>query len=163
MRAIQTLRGGSSLYGEKSRVLYNLDMGLLYHYAGMPDSSTHYLAAAEQEIQELYTKSVSLAVISFLTNDTESRGIEDLAAAIESYADFQKQADSGRERRKAVARWRLLELLQERLLSDLLDQNGTRGQLDLRGEPLFHQLADILVEVLSWLSKVLAESLNGEA
>ena len=47
---------------------------------------------------------------------TESSGIEDLAAAIESYDTFQKQADAGRERRQAIARWRLLELLQERLL-----------------------------------------------
>src|SRR5437588_5424126 len=35
---------------------------------------------------------------------TESRGIEDLAAAIESYDTFQKQADAGRERRQAIAR-----------------------------------------------------------
>src|SRR3954466_489961 len=62
---------------------------------------------------------------------TESRGIDDLAAAIESYNTFQKQADSGRERRRAIAKWRLLELLQERLLSDLLKQNGTADRLEL--------------------------------
>ena len=62
---------------------------------------------------------------------TESRGIDDLAAAIESYSDFQRQADSGRERRQAIARWRLLELLQEKLLSDLLKQDGTGDQLEL--------------------------------
>jgi LAO/AO transport system kinase len=61
---------------------------------------------------------------------TESRGIEDLAAAIDSYWTFQKQADSGRERRHSIARWRLLELLRERLLSELLDRNGTRDELD---------------------------------
>lgn len=61
---------------------------------------------------------------------TESRGIEDLAAAIESYWKFQNEADSSRERRKAIARWRLLELLQERLLSDLLRQNGTSEKLE---------------------------------
>ena len=60
---------------------------------------------------------------------TESRGIEDLAAAIESYDTFQKQAGAGRERRQAIARWRLLELLRERLLSDLLDANGARERL----------------------------------
>ena len=61
---------------------------------------------------------------------TESRGIDDLAAAIESYWSFQKEEDTGRERRQAIARWRLLELLQERLLSDLLSQNGTSEKLD---------------------------------
>ena len=61
---------------------------------------------------------------------TESRGIEDLAQAIESYHTFQKQAEGGRERRIAVARWRLLELLQERLLSDLLSRKGSHDQLE---------------------------------
>src|SRR5690242_8444624 len=41
---------------------------------------------------------------------TESHGIEDLATAVESFRDFQQQADSGRERRQSIARWRLLEL-----------------------------------------------------
>ena len=62
---------------------------------------------------------------------TESRGIDDLAAAVEGYNTFQKEADSGRERRRAIAKWRLLELLQERLLSDLLKQNGTANRLEL--------------------------------
>lgn len=61
---------------------------------------------------------------------TESRGIDDLSAAVDSYWKFQKEADAGRERRQAIARWRLLELLQERLLSDLLSQNGTSAKLD---------------------------------
>jgi len=69
LRAIQTIRASSSVYGNKAHVLYNLDLGLLFHYAGLPDSSSAYLFAAEREIQDLYTKSISLAAISFLTND----------------------------------------------------------------------------------------------
>jgi LAO/AO transport system kinase len=61
---------------------------------------------------------------------TETKGIEDLSTAIESYWDFQKQQDSGRMRRQSIARWRLTELLQERLLSNLLKQNGTREKLE---------------------------------
>src|SRR5262249_54959138 len=61
---------------------------------------------------------------------TESRGIEDLAIAIQSYWNFQKQEDTSRERRQSIARWRLMELLQERLLSDLLKQNGTGEKLE---------------------------------
>ena len=60
---------------------------------------------------------------------TENKGIEDLAAAIESYYEFQKKGEN-MERRKAIARWRLLELLQERLLADLLGRNGTEEKLD---------------------------------
>ena len=61
---------------------------------------------------------------------TESKGIEDLAAAIESYYAFQTDGASSKDRRQSIARWRLLELLQERLLSDLLSRNGTADRLD---------------------------------
>ena len=60
---------------------------------------------------------------------TESKGIEDLAKAIESYNDFQKQGENV-ERRTAIARWRLLELLREKLLADVLGKNGTNEKLD---------------------------------
>ncbi|HEY0658256.1 MAG TPA: methylmalonyl Co-A mutase-associated GTPase MeaB [Pyrinomonadaceae bacterium] len=60
---------------------------------------------------------------------TESKGIEDLSKAIESYNVFQKQ-DENLERRKAIARWRLLELLREKLLADILSKNGTSEKLD---------------------------------
>lgn len=67
---------------------------------------------------------------------TESKGIEDLAAAIESYNDFQKgETDKALERKRAVAKWRLTELLQERLLEQVLGRNGTSEKLDrLAGE-----------------------------
>lgn len=60
---------------------------------------------------------------------TESKGIEDLAKAIESYDEFQKQGEN-LERRTAIARWRLLELLREKLLADVLNKNGTNEKLD---------------------------------
>jgi len=62
---------------------------------------------------------------------TESKGIEDLAKAIESYHAFQIQGgEANLTRKHSIARWRLLELLQERLLNDLLDKNGTREKLE---------------------------------
>jgi LAO/AO transport system kinase len=60
---------------------------------------------------------------------TESKGIEDLSKAIESYYEFQKNGEN-LERRKAIAKWRLLELLQEKLLADVLSRNGTSEKLD---------------------------------
>src|SRR5918995_909662 len=51
---------------------------------------------------------------------TENKGIEDLSAAIESYRAFQKEGDATLTRRQAIARWRLTELLRERLLRDVL-------------------------------------------
>ena len=60
---------------------------------------------------------------------TESKGIEDLSKAIAHYYEFQKSGEN-LERRKAIARWRLLELLQEKLLADVLSRNGTNEKLD---------------------------------
>ena len=62
---------------------------------------------------------------------TENKGLEELAAAIESYRDFQKGTDASRTRRNAIARWRILELLRERLLAHALDANGAAAQLDV--------------------------------
>ena len=61
---------------------------------------------------------------------TENKGIEDLSAAIESYRAFQKQGDASLTRKQAIAKWRLLELLRERLMSDLLGRNGTEEKLE---------------------------------
>jgi LAO/AO transport system kinase len=60
---------------------------------------------------------------------TENKGIEDLAAAITTYFDYQKQ-ENGIVRKTAIARWRLTELLQDRLLSDLMESNGTAEMLE---------------------------------
>lgn len=62
---------------------------------------------------------------------TENKGIEDLSTAIESYSAYvSKDSDSNRVRKQAIAKWRLIELLSERLLADLMARNGTYGKLD---------------------------------
>ncbi len=67
--ALEEVRANQKAYGDKATVLYKLDVGLLYHYAGMPDSSNRWLFAAEKEIEDLYTKSITLAAASMLLND----------------------------------------------------------------------------------------------
>jgi LAO/AO transport system kinase len=61
---------------------------------------------------------------------TESKGINDLAEAIERYRDFHQRTEAGQERRQAIARWRILELLREKLLARTLSGNGTSERLD---------------------------------
>ena len=61
---------------------------------------------------------------------TENKGLEELAAAVESYRNFQKDAEGARGRRSAVARWRILELLRERLLARALEGDGKQERLD---------------------------------
>lgn len=60
----------------------------------------------------------------------ESKGIEDLAAAIESSREFQKTAPASAERRQAIARWRILELLRERLVAQTLNADSASEKLD---------------------------------
>ena len=68
-QAIEQIRGTEKLYGEKNNVLYNLDLGMMYHYLGESDSSNSCFFRAEKKIEELYTKSISTQVLSFIIND----------------------------------------------------------------------------------------------
>ncbi|HMF57538.1 MAG TPA: methylmalonyl Co-A mutase-associated GTPase MeaB [Pyrinomonadaceae bacterium] len=61
---------------------------------------------------------------------TENKGIEDLAAAIARYQEFLKEAGAGQERRHAIARWRILELLRERLLARTLGADSASDKLE---------------------------------
>jgi LAO/AO transport system kinase len=62
---------------------------------------------------------------------TESKGIEDLAAAISTYSEYQQNTgENSDERKRLIARWRLMELLRERLLADLIGRNGTGQKIE---------------------------------
>ncbi|HBB88518.1 MAG TPA: methylmalonyl Co-A mutase-associated GTPase MeaB [Blastocatellia bacterium] len=65
----------------------------------------------------------------------ESSGIDELAAAIEAYRDFHLRTKSGEGRRRAIARWRILELLRERLVAQALESAAASEKLEqLAGE-----------------------------
>jgi LAO/AO transport system kinase len=64
----------------------------------------------------------------------ENSGIEDLAAAIDRSRDFQKQTPASNDRRKAIARWRILELLRERLVADTVGGDAAANTLDRLAE-----------------------------
>jgi len=61
---------------------------------------------------------------------TENKGLTDLAAAIESYRSFHFTTDLGSDRRRAIARWRILELLRERLVARTLASDSASDTLD---------------------------------
>ncbi|MCD4796077.1 MAG: hypothetical protein K8R49_02765 [Candidatus Cloacimonetes bacterium] len=56
-------------YKKKEQALYYLDIGMLYHFNKQYAKSNEMLSKAEQAIDELYTKSISKAVVSMLLND----------------------------------------------------------------------------------------------
>ncbi len=66
---------------------------------------------------------------------TEGAGIQQLANAIEKYREFNLNAASSDGRRRAIARWRILELLRERLVVQTLEKDSASEKLDrLAGE-----------------------------
>jgi LAO/AO transport system kinase len=60
----------------------------------------------------------------------ENKGIEDLASAILRSWEFQKTAPASAKRRQAIARWRILELLRERLVAQTLSSDSASERLD---------------------------------
>jgi len=56
-------------YAKKDRLLYYLDSGAIYHYAGDTDSSNARLTMAEEAADDLFTKSISRAAGSLILND----------------------------------------------------------------------------------------------
>ena len=60
----------------------------------------------------------------------ESKGIAELAAAIDRCREAQQKTDGNGARRQSIARWRILELLRERLLAQALDGNSASEKLD---------------------------------
>ena len=88
---------------------------------------------AEKELQALLTLAVREDTWQppiVKTVATESKGIEDLATAINQSSQFQKSRPESTNRRRAIARWRILELLRERLVERALDKNGSAEKLD---------------------------------
>ncbi|MEX2604746.1 MAG: hypothetical protein WD361_11105 [Gracilimonas sp.] len=57
------------IYKSKDRVLLYLERGLVNHFAGDYKASSKYFTDAEYQIDDLFTKSVSRAVKSFVVND----------------------------------------------------------------------------------------------
>ena len=61
---------------------------------------------------------------------TENSGIDGLAQAIESFCQAQLGARVSSERRKAIARWRIVELLRESLLARVLASDSSVAMLN---------------------------------
>ena len=78
------------------------------------------LAAHADEWQPPIVKTVAI----------ENKGIAELVAAIDRARESQKTTPAANERRQAIARWRILELLRERLLSEALHSDSTSEKLD---------------------------------
>ncbi len=94
--------------------------------------------ATEKELESL----LSLAVRAdaweppiVKTVAIENQGIAELAGAIERFRETQRSEELTSERRRAIARWRIVELLRERLLASVLESENATAVLErLAGE-----------------------------
>src|SRR5215813_2447338 len=65
---------------------------------------------------------------------TEGVGVQDLALALERFSDRQRNVQVTSERRRAIARWRIVELLRERLLASLFKSEVSEAALERLAE-----------------------------
>src|SRR5690349_4194534 len=68
-QAAQVVLKAKEQYGANNEVLWNMDLGVLYTYAGKYDLSNQAFERAERRIDELFTESVSGNVAAFISND----------------------------------------------------------------------------------------------
>jgi len=61
---------------------------------------------------------------------TEGKGIADLATAIERFSQARREASTSDNRRRAIARWRIVELLRERLLASVFESDSSVATLE---------------------------------
>ncbi len=61
---------------------------------------------------------------------TENQGLEILADAIDRFRQTQRDTALGSDRRRAIARWRIVELLRENLLARVLDSDASVAMLN---------------------------------
>lgn len=59
----------SAFYTDRDEVLYNIDSGILSHYAGDYKTSNQRLSDGERLIEYYYSKSISQSVLSWIEND----------------------------------------------------------------------------------------------
>ena len=69
LKAAADIKKNETLYGSNDRLLYFMDQGLLFHYAGDYQSSLENLEKAEDVVAELYARSVTNETASLLIND----------------------------------------------------------------------------------------------
>lgn len=67
--ATKLIKENEKTYGKKNAALYQLEQGIVTHFASRYEESNECLAQAESIMDELYTKSVSKQAASFLIND----------------------------------------------------------------------------------------------
>lgn len=93
-------------YTQKERVLYYLDIGMLYHFNKNYRLSNEFLQKAEDGIEELFTKSISREAASYLLNDNakeySGEDYEDIYLNIFKALNYLALSDSAETKKEKV-------------------------------------------------------------
>jgi uncharacterized protein len=66
---IKVLKKNKKEYREKDQVVYQVELGMLFHLAGQFENSNKQLQSAEQRMDDLYTTSISDEASSYFSNN----------------------------------------------------------------------------------------------
>ncbi len=146
-----------SVYRSKDDVLYNLESGMVSHFAGNYSASIEYFTKAEKEIEDNFTKSISRGIGAFLLSDNT------LVYDGEPYEDIYINAFNSLnfihlgELDKALVEARRMAFKMEQLdirlkgLADAFAKSDTtskidwkQGELNIQNSAFSHYLAMIL-------------------
>lgn len=140
-------KGRDDFYQKKDRVLFYLDTGMLYHYAGEYEKSNQALSRAETAIEELYTESISRAALSMVANDNvmEYAGepYEDIYLNVFkalNYMHLGKPESAFVEIRRMNEKLRVLEDKNEKKAESIQAAKDVKGKVEVGRNP-FHNSA----------------------
>lgn len=137
LTAVKSIQKNPKLYGKLNQYLYYMDIGVLFHYAQLYDSSNVYLQRAVDINLELFTRSVTNEAAAILTNDNirpyRSRPYE--LSMLHQLIAFNFLAKGNTE--SALVETRRAQLLFNEW--ERKDKNGTKYTND----PMFHYISSI--------------------
>ncbi|PIE04345.1 MAG: hypothetical protein CSA76_04730 [Spirochaetales bacterium] len=145
----------NSGYRKKDRVLFYLDTGMLYHFAGEYSKSNEALSAAEEGMEELLTKSISKSLSSGFLNDNalaySGEDYEDIYLNVFkclNYIALEMTDDALVEVRKVQIKLKRLEDKYRKAAFEYNSSKKAKGVIPV-AESRFHN--DVLARYLSYL------------
>ena len=129
--AYKLIKKNKGTYAERNAVLYYLDEGIIFHFAGRYKQSNRSFSKAESIMEELYTKSISKQVASFLISDNTvpyrgedfERAMVNLFMAL-NYVGLGKWEDAVVEGRKVDSKLNLINSQYEEGKGNVYKEDG---------------------------------------
>lgn len=129
--AYKLVKKNKGTYAERNAVLYYMDEGIISHFAGRYKESNRSFSKAESIMEELYTKSISKQVASFLISDNTvpyrgedfERAMVNLFMAL-NYVGLGKWEDAVVEGRKVDSKLNLINSQYEEGKGNVYKEDG---------------------------------------